>query len=86
LHALVEYSAKEIGFNRFRSYLILGDDVAIFDPNVYHRFLENIEALGVQVSKVKSTESYHSAEMAKRLFSQGSEVTGFPIGILKEVK
>jgi hypothetical protein len=86
LHALVEYSAKEVGFNRFRGYLILGDDVAIFDPSVYHRFLENINALGVQVSKVKSTESRHSAEMAKRLFSQGSEVTGFPIGLLKEVK
>lgn len=86
LHALVEYSAYEMGFKHFRGYLVLGDDVAIFEPSVYHRFLENVASLGVQISSVKSTESNHSAEMAKRFFSHGQEVTGFPVFLLPIVK
>jgi len=34
LHAVVEFSAKEIGFNQFTNYLILGDDVVIFNRKV----------------------------------------------------
>jgi hypothetical protein len=86
LHALVEFSAYELGYPRFRNYLILGDDVAIFDEKVYHRFIDNVTSLGVGVSKEKSTVSVRSAEMAKRFFSEGQEVTGFPIEILAQLK
>jgi hypothetical protein len=86
LHALVEYSALRVGKTNFRAYLILGDDVAIFNSSVYREFQHCIHLLGVKVSIEKSTESKHSAEIAKRLFSEGQEVSGYPVMLLTAVK
>jgi hypothetical protein len=85
LHAIVEYSADEVGFNRFKNYRILGDDVVIFNKVVYENFKRNIQSLGMEISDHKSTTSEVSAEMAKRFFVQGKEVTGYPIALIQEV-
>jgi len=39
----------------------------------------------MEISDSKSTTSEFSAEMAKRFFVQGNEVTGYPIALILEV-
>lgn len=82
LHALVEYCAAKVGRKRFRDYLILGDDVAVFDSEVYDMLLVTCQKLGIQINSTKSTRSHYSAEMAKREFYKGHEVTGYPLELL----
>jgi hypothetical protein len=86
LHALIEYSAEQTGKQGFDKYLILGDDVAIFDRKVYTQFIKNVEKLGITVNRDKSTYGEGFAEMAKRFFVLGEEVTGYPLEILKVVR
>lgn len=53
-HAIIEYAAKVEGFYSFRDYVVLGDDVAIFDTKVAIRYQTFMKSLGVTISPQKS--------------------------------
>jgi hypothetical protein len=83
-HAIIEYCAFKEGLNHFRDYVVLGDDVAIFNTRVSDRYLMVMKSAGVTISHSKS---YHylpcdpfppSAEIAKRLLYKDSEITPIP--------
>jgi uncharacterized transporter YbjL len=68
LHALVEYRAELVGRKSYRNYLVLGDDVAVFDKDVYDKLIERLSRLGVETNPQKSTQRNRSAEFAKQFF------------------
>lgn len=65
-------------------YMILGDDVVIHSDILAKAYIEIIESLGVSISPTKTHVSKDSFEFAKRWFSQGVEVSPFPVaGVLQ---
>jgi hypothetical protein len=87
LHALVEFSAHKAGYHgRFSDYLVLGDDVAVFNREVYQQLQVSLEKLGVQTNPSKSTQRNCRAEMAKQFFWKGHNVTGFPLDLLVRIR
>jgi len=66
-------------------YMIIGDDIIMTNKIVYDGYKLTLNALGMQISKKKCTESSQatSGEFAKRLFLRGKEVTGLPVSLLK---
>jgi hypothetical protein len=78
-HAIVQYSAHKIGLREFWDYRILGDDIVIRNDEVAHAYAETIKSLGVEISPTKTLVSRDTFEFAKRLFTKGQEVTGFPL-------
>lgn len=89
-HALVEYCAYLCGFNRFRDYVIIGDDVSIFNTQVADVYERMMSTLDVPISKDKTTRSWGGypsrAEIAKRLFLDGNEVSPIPIDVIKAAR
>jgi hypothetical protein len=55
-HAFIEYCAYLEGYQSFRDYVVLGDDVAIFNSRVAKRYKILMKRLGVTISPVKSFE------------------------------
>lgn len=86
LHALVEFRASQVGRETFRDYIILGDDVSVFNKDVYDKLVINLGKLGVEVNPTKSTQRNCSAEIAKQFFFEGSNVTGFPLDLISQVR
>jgi len=83
-HAIIEYSAFLEGISTFRDYVVLGDDVAIFNTKVSDRYQAIMMEVGVNISQPKS---FHwvpsdpnppSAEIAKRLLLEEDEITPIP--------
>lgn len=66
-HFIVQYSAMSVGWPKwFPHYLVLGDDIVIFDRKVASKYLEVMADLGVGINLVKSVVSKDSFEFAKR--------------------
>jgi len=61
----------------------LGDDILIGDDEVGKRYLEVIDALGVEVSLAKTHISQTTCEFAKRWIHKGVEISPVPISALK---
>lgn len=59
----------------FSSYLVLGDDIVIFDKKVADKYLDVMTDLGVGINIVKSVISYDSFEFAKRFYCQGVDLS-----------
>jgi hypothetical protein len=55
------------------NYLLLGDDIVIFEEKPYYNYCAIMDTLGVPITHGVSTEGF---EFAKRIFIQGIEVTG----------
>jgi hypothetical protein len=53
-HAIIEYSASLEGIYSFRDYVVLGDDVAIFNTEVSDRYQMIMKEIGVTISQPKS--------------------------------
>jgi hypothetical protein len=88
IHALVEYRAHKVGKTTFRDYVVLGDDVAIFNKKVYDQFKKELATLDVSVNDNKSTRRRKAAEFAKRLYLKTDkvyEVTGLPVSALSRL-
>lgn len=87
-HAVIEYAAHLLGHKTFREYVVLGDDVAIFDTRVANLYVKILAQLGVLISQPKSfTWRYGdpylpSGEVAKRLFLGGREITPIPYDLI----
>lgn len=87
-HAIIQYCAYRIGIYPFRDYVVIGDDVAIFHEavaNEYRRILDSID-VPINISKsLFSKGKPSSAEIAKRVFLNGEEVSPIPPDIFKAV-
>lgn len=84
-HFVVYWCCKDLGINwKTAPYIILGDDVLIGDDRLGELYRARVQALGVEVSASKSTNSKEFAEFAKRYFRRTprgtlEEVTPFPL-------
>jgi len=58
----------------------------IRDREVASRYLNNIHALGVDISLQKSLVSEDTFEFAKRVFYKGTEFTGLSLNAIMETK
>jgi hypothetical protein len=86
-HAFIEWCAHLAGINRFRGYLVLGDDNICNNSIVASKYKEMLTKIGVPISLSKCTSSNLGyAEMAKRLFTPEGEITGIPVTILKGIR
>jgi hypothetical protein len=79
-HILVQYSAYKAGkTGQFREYLLLGDDIMIYDEEVASNYESILQDLQVEIQREKSLVSKDTFEFAKRIFHRGKELTGFPL-------
>lgn len=79
-HLVIQYAAKLAGeILPFQEYILLGDDVVIYNDRVSNLYKIIIKGIGADFSEMKSHTSIHSYEFAKRWFRNGVEVTGIPI-------
>jgi hypothetical protein len=79
-HILVQYAANLAGKSGyFAEYLLLGDDIVIYDQEVATNYETIINRLGVEIQHEKSIVSKNTFEFAKRIFHKGQEMTGFPL-------
>jgi hypothetical protein len=78
-HMVVQYAAYLNGKYPFRDYILLGDDIVIYDTQVAESYLEIINRLGVDISTAKSHISENCYEFAKRWFYEGIEISPVPI-------
>jgi len=82
-HFIVQYAAKQTGHTgMFTSYLLLGDDIVIYDQEVAHSYSRIINRLDVEIQSEKSLVSKDTFEFAKRLFHKGREMTPFPMSAI----
>lgn len=90
-HAFVEFAAHLCGFHHFEEYVILGDDIAIFNEDVAVQYERLLNSIKVPISKEKSTISRRgnlisSGEIAKRLFVNGIEISPVPPDIIMKAR
>jgi hypothetical protein len=85
-HVIVETCAMNVGINTFTDYVVIGDDVTIFNSKVANEYVRFLKLFDIEISKAKSLESGgnpSSAEIAKRLFINGSEISPIPYDALE---
>jgi hypothetical protein len=79
-HLILQYCATNVhGQDRWHTcYEILGDDLIIFDEQVYYEYLRVMSLLAVEINPAKSLESFSSQtfEFAKRTSYKGVDVSG----------
>jgi len=83
-HLIVRFAHVQLK-KRFR-YIILGDDVCIWDRSVYKFYTDFMRKVGIDISAIKSTDNTKFVEFAKRTFilithnnaPYIKEVTGLP--------
>jgi len=85
-HLVVQYAAKKAGCYPTDQYILLGDDIVIYDDNVAREYQEIIRKLGVDISTTKSHISKDTYEFAKRWFRDGKEFSGVPINAILSTK
>lgn len=89
-HFIIQLSCSQVGIDpfKFRSYLVLGDDVLIWDRRVaavYKKLMT--ETLGVDISESKTFTSNDMFEFARRVFYKGQEISPFPVaGLIATAK
>lgn len=84
-HILIRLAAYRIGEHKFDRYLVLGDDVVIFCPNVSKKYVSLMKSIGVSTKPEDSIKPkrLHTLEMAKRLFRGGVEISPIPLSLMK---
>jgi hypothetical protein len=78
-HMVVQYAGYLENNYPFKEYLLLGDDVVIYNDKVAKRYTDLIEQLGVSISPTKSHVSKDTYEFAKRWFKNHIEISPVPI-------
>nr|UPW42254.1 MAG: putative RNA dependent RNA polymerase [Xinjiang mito-like virus 55] len=80
-HMIVQYCAFSLGYNNwFKEYMVLGDDIVIYDKRVADKYSNTMATLGVGISPTKSlTSSIGVFEFAKRLASPEGFAQGLPL-------
>lgn len=84
-HVLVRLAAVRIGKNMFTDYLILGDDIVIFNEKVALEYISIMDRIGVSTNPDDSIrpERNKSLEISKRLFRNGQEISPLPLRLWK---
>jgi hypothetical protein len=78
-HIIVRVASLRCNIKHFKDYRILGDDIVIRNTQVANAYVQIMTDLGVGISKEKSMVSEDTFEFAKRIFTKGREITGFPL-------
>jgi hypothetical protein len=83
-HFIVQSSAWIAGYSEkriFKRYIILGDDIIIWDARVAKTYLSLMKGLGVEVGLAKSLISLDGTalEFAKKTLYKGTDVSPVPI-------
>jgi len=73
-----------VGKYPFQEYIILGDDIVIYNNMVAKEYIRVMARLGVDLSPAKSHVSKDTYEFAKRWIRKGIEVSGLPLNGLVE--
>lgn len=86
-HYLIRLAAYQVmGALRFRDYIVLGDDVVIFNELVAGRYFSIITSIGVSISLPKtirpSTDNLRGVEFASKLIVNGVNISPIPLGML----
>jgi hypothetical protein len=85
-HMIVNYCKWKVG--RLHTFhQIIGDDVALASRSAAEKYEEAIQTLGIEISKEKtisSNENGNFGEIAKRIFSNGNELSPIPPHILTD--
>nr|QDW65419.1 putative RNA-dependent RNA polymerase [Rhizoctonia solani mitovirus 29] len=97
-HLIVQQAALNVSIKGFKDYVILGDDIVINSKVVADSYMELMDALGMAIVKTKSiiasnvpntstfsNESKPVAEICRRLFISGLEITGLPLKLIANV-
>lgn len=75
-HFIVQLAAFKAGHRAwFRLYVVLGDDIVIFDSDVAKYYCSIMADLGVGIGFAKSLVSKDSFEFAKRYYRQGEDLS-----------
>jgi len=77
-HCVVQFAAYECNCYPFSEYILLGDDIVIYNDKVAEKYKEIISDLGVDCSPSKSHISPNTYEFAKRWFQDGIEISPIP--------
>jgi hypothetical protein len=80
-HITVEACALKVGISSFKDYCLIGDDVTIFNSKVAEEYKKFLNTLSTKISESKSLHSTgkpSSAEIAKRIFKDGIELSPIP--------
>lgn len=84
-HFVVQASAWHCGVvpvgTWFKDYVVLGDDIVIFNREVKDQYLKFMKALGMEFGLHKSVLSRNGTalEFAKRMFWKGNDVSAVPV-------
>jgi hypothetical protein len=84
-HVLIRISALRVGKKKFSDYLVLGDDVVIFNNEIEREYRKILTEIGVKYDPYDcySCGKTHSLEIAKRLFREGKEISPIPLRLIK---
>jgi len=83
-HLVVWIAARRAGKPRRGQYILLGDDIVIFDQAIAHEYRLLMTYLGVEISPSKSIISDDLLVFANRYFLRGTEVSPFALSGLNE--
>lgn len=83
-HVLVGIAAKKCGRPIKGSYILLGDDIVIFDKLIAETYLKFMTILGVEISLTKSICSKDLCSFAARYLYKGTEISPFSLKGLHE--
>jgi hypothetical protein len=90
-HLIVQAAALESGLVDFHDYVILGDDIVIRNSTVAKHYIKIMAELGMSISMNKSivstseTGSVRTAEICKRVFSDGLDFSPIPVKLVATV-
>jgi len=89
-HVIIQIAAQQAGLKgEFKDYAIIGDDMTIWNTKVASEYQTIMGTLGVSInlskSWVHSAGSLPVAELAKRLFLGGIEISAIPVKLIAKV-
>jgi hypothetical protein len=86
-HVLVRVAANRVRKDgKFSNYMIIGDDVVIFNKRVAKSYIQILKQIGVDIDQRDSVSPVDSlpCEIAKRLFRRGKEISPIPLNLFKK--
>lgn len=84
-HVMVRAAALRAGYTKFEDYLMIGDDLVIFNQDVSKRYMELLDSIGIGYDPDDSIfpNEKFPIEIAKRLFRFGREISPIPLNCVK---
>jgi hypothetical protein len=85
-HLVVAWSAKLAGYDNFKDYILLGDDIVINNDKVANKYIKVMTRLGVDIPNAKTHVSKNTYEFAKRWIHKKIEISPLPLkGIISNI-